>query len=340
MNGKVIGTAVVDDGGLESGAGLSVLSLEAPTYALDVPAAWPMGVLTDVAKNEVYYAPIMDAFLGVNVSGALPADGTVLSGGEARPYETNWGEGTAQVRWTMAAAGVNCRAEALAIWLNAFIPRDVPGVTREVPGPEPRRTAVPGPVESFNDCYLGDQRSWDTDLNASVRMQSRIHVDLGGQTALHIPRAGNWIEVDCEDGSVEDEETSSTEGLALGSQSWSDDGSRYEAYLVGKATIPHFEHLPLVEYSTEYQGRIKVIIDEKRTFAQVSFEGKVDHFPAFELYAALSADGEHYGIPVTVFQKPPADGVGAFERKPGNRSVGGEVRVMCAPYLGPMPPVA
>ncbi len=79
----------------------------------------------------------------------------------------------------------------LEIWVNAFIPRTVPGYTVTVPAGSRRgETAVPLPWEArgspfcwrkpFGTGYLGDQRGFSGDPKASVRMQSMARASLDG----------------------------------------------------------------------------------------------------------------------------------------------------------------
>jgi hypothetical protein len=76
-------------------------------------------------------------------------------------------------------------------WLNAFIPRTVPGYTRTLTaGRHTGKTAVPLPGVAFlwpgnwgksSDAgYLGDQRTFDSSPTASCRMQSILEVDVSG----------------------------------------------------------------------------------------------------------------------------------------------------------------
>src|SRR5262249_55742419 len=76
-------------------------------------------------------------------------------------------------------------------WLNAFIPRTVTGYTQTLTaGPHTGKTAVPLPgiarlwpgntFKDWNAGYLSDQRTFDSSLTASCRMQSILEVDIAG----------------------------------------------------------------------------------------------------------------------------------------------------------------
>jgi hypothetical protein len=73
-------------------------------------------------------------------------------------------------------------AKAVAIksvkfWINAFIPKIIPGYTRPVPG-NPMLTMIPGPVlVTGSDCYYTDQRDFSNEIHASSRMHSEGRVE-------------------------------------------------------------------------------------------------------------------------------------------------------------------
>jgi hypothetical protein len=78
---------------------------------------------------------------------------------------------------------------AVQIWINAFIPRSVPGYTQTLTtGKHAGKTAVPLPgvarlwpgntLKDWNAGYLTDQRSFDSSPSAGRRMQSLAEVDL------------------------------------------------------------------------------------------------------------------------------------------------------------------
>ena len=62
-----------------------------------------------------------------------------------------------------------------------------------------------GNLLGISDCFLSDQRSFDSDIGASARMHSETTVSLSGGsyswTQIHY--CGQTTEVDCEDGDVE-----------------------------------------------------------------------------------------------------------------------------------------
>ena len=105
----------------------------------------------------------------------------------------------------------------LRIWINAFIPKDIPGLTITVPaGLHAGKTMINGPTHLIHDCFLTDQRSFNNDPSASCRMHSMAVINLGGlslKSELH--RCDETIEIDCEDGDEECNSSSSTSRIRI-----------------------------------------------------------------------------------------------------------------------------
>jgi hypothetical protein len=78
---------------------------------------------------------------------------------------------------------------SVKFWINAFIPRHIPGYTRAVPkGIHLGKTMIPGPQRpgfgarriEVSDCYLTDQREFSNDIHAKSRLHSEFRIDFGG----------------------------------------------------------------------------------------------------------------------------------------------------------------
>ena len=182
--------------------------------------------------------------------------------------------------------------DSVAIWINAFIPREIKGVTTALTtGPHAGKTVIPGPVPRISDCFLTDQRSFSDDVSASVRMQSRIDVDLLARKHHGTPSTSGTTEVDCEDGEGE------WTGRADLSRMTSYDfrvtrDSEQETVITIKfahaAQDPAFVHTPsAVVADIDYDGTLTLVRSERGCKLEVSFDGHIDSFPAFEMYAAI-----------------------------------------------------
>src|SRR5215211_2981390 len=63
----------------------------------------------------------------------------------------------------VAAQAAPCKIRTITVWLNAFIPGHVPGITYPVPaGPYAGKTMIYNPIPG-GDCFIGDQRDFSPD---------------------------------------------------------------------------------------------------------------------------------------------------------------------------------
>ena len=185
-------------------------------------------------------------------------------------------------------------ARTVKVWINAFIPRHVPGKTEDVAGGD-GRTMLRGPVPGVSDCFLTDGRDFSSDIDASSRMHSEIEIDLSGPSEVfQWHRCHATVEVDCEDGTEECRQEADTSDMTFRDLRGAPD-SLIHIDLRGAANNPCFTGSPDIDYTGT------VTIDTRaRT---VAFAGMIDAFPAFEMYASI--DG---GPALTLFRTLPIPG--------------------------------
>jgi hypothetical protein len=105
-------------------------------------------------------------------------------------------------------------SQRLAIWINAFIPRDVPGCTVEIQQGDNRgKTAIPlpwyarFPLNTFRPSgtgYLTDQRSFSSKVTASARMQSLISCEVSPPRDLRgLHQTSGTTEVNIDSGATQ-----------------------------------------------------------------------------------------------------------------------------------------
>jgi hypothetical protein len=200
----------------------------------------------------------------------------------------------------------------MTIWINAFIPRDVPNYTITIPmGPHRGKTAVPCPWQATPanpNCgrlaYLTDQRGFSSSLTASHRMRSIAEISLAPPRLVNDdhPTSGT-IEVNKLLGNVTCDKPAKMDRCAFKNfkvrHSMNPPGS-YTISLdyVGAAGDPCVN----LAADIDYKGTIEIFCNPLRQFAEVSVSGFVDSFPAFEMYASLG------GTTRTLFTLPPPPG--------------------------------
>ena len=201
----------------------------------------------------------------------------------------------------------------IEFWINAFIPLSVPGVT--MPYPADTSKSMIGNLLGISDCFLSDQRSFDSDIGASARMHSETTVSLSGGsyswTQIHY--CGQTTEVDCEDGDVEGTATQSNDNMEFKELSGS-----YDKVVLDFAAA---RNNPLWLGSPDIDLVGTLTVDRINRFVQ--FQGKVDEFPAFEAYVSING-----GAPQVIKQLGPAPGADPGNLiGPANRDFGGTVRL-------------
>ena len=204
---------------------------------------------------------------------------------------------------------------SLKIWITSFIPKDIAGYTKPVPGGG-GKTMIPGPTP-VNDCFLTDQRSFSNSPNASSRTRSSVEIDMEKMTLLSQQHhCDNTIEVDCEDGDVECDQTPDKSKLKV--NGFASSGTKCSFSFAGGAGNPCAGPVApdidwLVHVTVQKQGASTVVV-------KLESGSLVEPFPAFEMYASLN------GTTKQVFQRPPDPGATPWNLVgPPNKSVSGAV---------------
>jgi hypothetical protein len=244
---------------------------------------------------------------------------------------------------------------ALKVWINAFIPFEVSGYTRMLDhGRHAGRTAVPlpGPAriiplnwKDWDAGYLTDQRSFSSEISASCRMQSAVEFTLEPTltVAAKMHRSSGTTEVDMETGEQLGHAVADMSGCAFGPlQHGVTQGDRqyrvplgsdftvdyppaappvhpqYRIDVIGQAGDP----LVTAAADIDYRGTFAIVVDpEDARRGIVTFEGRIDLFPAFECYARLGETTK------CLFRSPPPVGNTVLDLLGGaRRAVGGTAR--------------
>ncbi len=189
------------------------------------------------------------------------------------------------------------RIRTVTVWLNAFIPRDVAGLTRKVPDFGVKldpSMAGKTMFETSMGCGLTDQRSFSPDINASSRMHSEAKIDLDKPGIIYQKhRIDPTVQVNCLYGRVVCRGTSSTDPMNfqfLGVSSAKEvmvrvKGSQGPACPSSKIVkkVGRF----LLGAKIDYEGTF-FIKRVARNYVDIGFLGYVDLFPAYEFGAILN----------------------------------------------------
>jgi len=242
------------------------------------------------------------------------------------------------VLWGKPAGGKTAYQQAqepcirrVKVWINAFIPDHVSGVTEPHPT-KPKQTVIRGPLHLKNSCFYTDQRSFSSNINASSRMHSEIEIDLIRQAIVYQKNeSSGTTEVNCKSGAVTCKKTAKVRADRGSGKPFFDfqtSKDRVSVRLDAAANDPCVTGSPDVDY----EGKITLErVGPSKSNVKVTFDGNVDPFPAFEMYTA--ADGR---TPKTLFQRPSAAGKNAWNlagdaNKPVLQSV--TLRANCPPDM-------
>lgn len=188
----------------------------------------------------------------------------------------------------------------VSFWLNAFIPRTVSGYTQVLAaGPHKGKTAIPlpaiarplNPFKGWDAGYLTDQRGFDPSPTNSVRMQSLARVELAGPAgptliAPQIHRTSGTTEVDLASGAQTGFQMANLSRCQFSVLPRRVSGvfTSLDVQLVGKASDP----LVNLSADIDYEGTFTISLGSTPGSVSVSFQGKIDDFPAFDCFASFN----------------------------------------------------
>jgi hypothetical protein len=216
------------------------------------------------------------------------------------------------------------RISTVTVWLNAFIPRDVPGLTRKVPDSGVKldpSMAGKTMFDTFFGCGLTDQRSLSADINASSRMHSEAKIDLDKPHIIYQKhRIDPSVEVNCMTGKVLCKGTSSTSPMNFSFKGVTSAkeimihvrGSQGPA--CPKSKIIKKVGQFLLNAKIDYEGTF-FIKRVARNYVDIGFLGYVDLFPAYEFVAMLNDSNPiHLGGRLPAAGSSPVTHLGARQK--------------------------
>jgi len=242
-------------------------------------------------------------------------------------------------------------------WFNAFIPQTVTGYTKVLAaGPHVGKSAIPLPgaarawpgnwLKSLDCGYLSDQRGFNNSVTASCRMQSIIEVEMTSLTIVkQTHRSSGTTEVNlatgAQTGFAYADMTRCKYTLVSGGGSPGGGAGTFGAHAgAGKAgaafptaamptgmygamnvKLEGAAGDPLVGAAADidYSGSIRFAGGPMPGTLTVSFDGKIDAFPAYDCYA------EFNGVTKTIFtNSPPAGNTVASLLGGANRAITGK----------------
>jgi hypothetical protein len=180
--------------------------------------------------------------------------------------------------------------QTLKIWLKAFIPYACEGAV-PVPGEGPHQgktmLLTPGPVDA---CFLTDERGFSDDIQAKARMHSEMEIQFHAQP---FPQEVHWcsdtVQVDCATGEELCRETPDNSHMRFSNFKASQDGRHisFDLKASSKNSCLKLADLKLSP-NLDYEGTFHIMVAEGNARAVISFDGKIEVYPAFEMYVSVN----------------------------------------------------
>ncbi len=198
------------------------------------------------------------------------------------------------------------KVKNIKIWVNAFIPRTLPGTTHPTPtfivpaGVHKDKTSLKGPplISGF---FLTDQRFFSSVLTESSRMHHEVTIEIDNNRIVSVlAKCDPTIEIDPLDtGTVKCSQAGSAADMKIEDISISADKLLFSFKYNGAADNPCVTPSPDIDWSIKIQAELEFGGEGGR----IKVSGLVDEFPAYEMYA--SVDG---GPPIKIFNISPEEG--------------------------------
>src|SRR5687768_10757598 len=191
------------------------------------------------------------------------------------------------------------------LWLSAYIPRTIAGYTRTIgSGPHSGKTVIPAPQPApFTTCFLTAHRAFESNPTAKHRMQSALAIDLvGGALISHVAHSDATIEVDCSTGAEKCNRVADTNRIVARNFSKTVEPNGRRRYFF---TLAAAGSNPCVTPSPDIDWLLPVIVEHDPVAQTVNMtvDGMIEPFPAFEMYATFQA-----AAPTVIFQESPVPG--------------------------------
>jgi hypothetical protein len=200
--------------------------------------------------------------------------------------------GDAQARQSLKSA---VEDEKIILWINAFIPETIPGLTKPVPkGPHAGGSMIEGPPTT--GCFLTDNRGFSSTRGAKTRIRYGLIIDVGlMQVVGEVKYSDVTTGLDCESG------VPTCRSMGDPTASYSVEERTAKTLLLHLSSFGANPCVPIAP-NIDFEGRI--LVDKSEGMLTLAFHGRVDEFPAFEMYALSTVQGN----PHTVFASMPPEG--------------------------------
>lgn len=194
-------------------------------------------------------------------------------------------------------SGTATRIHTIKLWVNAFIPSDYADA-QPVPAGEHAGKTMLTTLWFVNRCFLTDERGFSPDLHAKSRLHSEIEIDVAKQKVVYeFHHCHETIEIDCATGAEKCRARGDTHHMLFENFVATDHGGAFTVDLKASAKNPCLTVANVqVSPNVDLYGTITARLNWDATEARIRFEGMIERYPAFEMYAAFN--GSEAGKPI------------------------------------------
>ncbi len=220
------------------------------------------------------------------------------------------------------------RVQTVRLWFKSFIPFDLEGALSVPAGPHVGKTMLPspGPIDAW---FLTDGREFSLELGALARMHSEVELDFVNFSLLReLHKCDPTVQVDHKTGEELCCEVADIDNMAFADFKFSSRLRTMSMSLKGSTKNACLKLGSLkISPNLDYEGDISLRLHDNECDLTVVFEGKIETYPAFEMYVTVND-----GSAVPVFQMPvEPDATPLSLIGPPQRSVNQSVTVSCRP---------
>lgn len=210
----------------------------------------------------------------------------------------------------------------LHLWCNVFIPGEIPGLTEVVSrGTYAGQTYLPSPLP-LQGGFLTDNRSFSKQTHAPSRLHARMVVDLEKGRVRDWYQCGETIGIHRETGEELCRGRESVDRVRVENMHLDEEAPELTFTVTGACANPCIALAPSVDFILEV--RINAREGHWLGLLEVSVDGRVEPFPAFEMYVRRSHSRRSYPL----FQLPVSPEATLFSMLgPANRVAQGRVFV-------------
>jgi hypothetical protein len=207
-----------------------------------------------------------------------------------------------------------CKIQTVLLWMKAFIPKNAEGSQLIPDGIHKGKTMLgtPGPIQAW---FLTDERDFSSVLDAQSRMHSEIKIDFTNLQIVHqFHNCDATVQVHHDTGEELCRETASTDAMSFSEMDIHAETGAINLHLKGSTKNACLKIIGVkISPNLDYEVDIQLRLSNKKQELELSIDGMVEVYPAFEIYISIN-DGEAVPLLQLPVEGEPIDLIGSPKR--------------------------